>query len=98
METETLPPPTAPRRQPKPISAAVFRELDKLQEAVYEAQAVLQCALTTLEEHEHLPQWPEQMPRVNLALRPVVGMLEAVATGLYEEEFTAAVAEGGDER
>lgn len=98
METETLPPPPAPRRQPKPISAAVFRELEKLQETVYEAQAMLQCVLTTLEEHEHLPRWPEQMPRVNLALRPVVTMLEAVATGLYEDEFTAAVAEGGDER
>lgn len=98
MENETLPPSPAPRRQPKPVSAAVFRELDKLQEAIYEAQAVVQCVLTTLEEHECLPPWPEQMPRVNLALRPVVSMLEAVATALYEEEFTAAVAEGGDER
>ena len=87
--------PTPPEKEPRPIPAAVFRELARQQSAVYEAKAVLQCLTTT---EEHASNWPPELPQINFALRPVVNILEGVATALYEAEFTAAVAEwGGDE-
>jgi hypothetical protein len=78
------------KKQPKPLPSAVLDELERQQRAIHEAQALVQCVLTAIEEH--FSDWPRGVPLFNYALRPVVNLLGSVATALYEEEFTAAVA------
>lgn len=78
----------------RPLPAGYRRELDKQQSAVLEAQAVLGCIITAIEDYSE--NSPEELPLFSHALRVVVAHLEKVSTALYEEELTVAAAAPND--
>ena len=79
----------------RPLPAGYRRELDKQQSAVLEAQAVLGCIITAIEDYSENSS--EEMPLFSHALRVVVAHLEKVSTALYEEELMVAAAAPDDE-
>lgn len=72
----------------KPLPAGYRRELDRQQSAVLEAQAVLGCVITAIDDYSESSS--EKLPLFSYALQVVVAHLEKVSTALYEEELTVA--------
>lgn len=70
------------------LPAEYRRELDTLQKAIVEAQAVLTCVVTAIDDY--CERSSRQVPLFGDALRVVVAQLESVVDALYEEELTAA--------
>jgi hypothetical protein len=64
------------------------RELDKQQKAIVEAQAVLSCVVTSIDDY--CERSSRQVPLFGDALRVVLAQLESVVDALYEEELTVA--------
>lgn len=79
----------------RPLPAGYRRELDKQQNAVLEAQAILGCVITAIDDYSESSS--EELPLFSHALRVVVAHLEKVSTALYEEELTVAVAKPDEE-
>lgn len=79
----------------KPLPAGYRRELDRQQSAVLEAQAVLGCIITAIDDYSESSS--EEMPLFTHALRVVAAHLEKVSTALYEEELTVAAAKPDEE-
>lgn len=77
------------------LPAGYRRELDKQQNAVLEAQAVLDCVITAIDDYSECSS--EKLPLFSHALRVVVAHLEEVSTALYEEELTVAAAKPDEE-
>lgn len=79
----------------RPLPAGYRRELDKQQGAVLEAQAVLGCIITAIDDYSESSS--EKLPLFSYALRVVAAHLEKVSTALYEEELTVAAAKPDEE-
>lgn len=75
----------------RPVAAlpAEYRpELDKPQKAIVEAQAVLACVVTAIDDY--CERSSRKVPLFGDALRVVLAQLESVVDALYEEELAAA--------
>lgn len=79
----------------KDLPAGYRRELDKQQTAVLQAEAILGCIITAIDDYSE--RAPEDLPLFSHALRVVVAHLEKVSTALYEEELAVAAAKPDEE-
>lgn len=70
------------------LPAEYRRELDKPQKAIVEAQAVLACVVTAIDDY--CERSSRKVPLFGDALRVVLAQLESVVDALYEEELAAA--------